>query len=328
MEIDNNVQEIESLNQTEEFQTETNADEDKLLLSDRMKQYETEFNYKILPTEAFVIRLDGRSFSKFTKKLFKPFDMNFVKAMSLTMRDLVKKFEAQTGYTHSDEITLVFNSKCTDEDYQLVLSGQIEPTQINYHTFDGRVQKLLTLTSSYCSVRFNYHLEKTICNEVSTGNFKYDESFVDLVKAHEQMFDARILKFSNDKIHEILNHQIWRSIHDCERNAIQTFAYTNIGSKKILNKNCTQMTQMLSEIGINWNNIPTFLKHGIYCKKILIEKEIGENKVFRGEYVFKQFKINFSQDNLNMLLNKYWDNLNNSFDPILLNERDYITLNA
>lgn len=79
-------------------------------LGDRMKKYEAHMDLRILPCESFVVRLDGRSFSKFTKKFFKPFDIIFVKAMCKTMIDLVEEFDAQTGYTHSDEITLIFNS--------------------------------------------------------------------------------------------------------------------------------------------------------------------------------------------------------------------------
>ncbi len=271
----------------------------KMQIGDRMKQYENEFNYKILPNEGFIIRLDGRSFSRFTKSFSKPFDINFVKAMSMTMRDLVEKFEAQTGYTHSDEITLIFNSINDDE------------LEIKIHIFDGRIQKLLSLTSAYCSVRFNYHLEKII----DSSDFKYNDNLIKVIKSHQQMFDARILKFSKDKMYEILNHQIWRSVHDCNRNAIQTYTYTNYSTKEVMNKNTTEMIEMLKTKNINWNDIPTFIKHGIYCKKILVDKAIGEpsneNKVLRSEYVFKQFKINFSTDNLNMLLNKYWDNLDN-----------------
>jgi len=271
----------------------------KTPLGERMKNYENEFNYKILPNQAFIIRLDGRSFSKFTKDFCKPFDINFVRTMALTMKDLVEEFDAQTGYTHSDEITLIFNAIDDDK------------LEIKTHMFDGRIQKILTLISSYCSVRFNYHLEKLL--EKST--IQYSDKLITIIKSHKQMFDARILKFSKDNIFEILNHQIWRSINDCNRNAIQTYAYYNFGSKEIMNKNTSEMIEMLKTKNINWeNDVPLFLKYGIYCKKILVEKTINNNKVMRVEYVFKQFKINFSNDNLNMILNKYWENFNNKIE--------------
>lgn len=280
-------------------------------LGDRMKKYEADMDYRILPCESFVVRLDGRSFSKFTKKFLKPFDIVFVKAMCKTMVDLVEEFDAQTGYTHSDEITLIFNSKCSKEEYDLFLSGLMDKKDLRIHLFDGRIQKILTLLSSFCSVRFNYHLDKLI----ELVENKYDLVFVELIKSHKQMFDARILKFNESIKYEILNHQIWRSIHDCERNAISTYAHTYFGPKKIMNKNSSQMIKMLEEKNIFWNtNIPMFIKHGIYCKKILVEKEIGENKVLRSDYICKQLKINFSDDNLNMLIDKYWINIDDKID--------------
>lgn len=280
-------------------------------LGDRMKKYEAVMDFKICPYEFFIVRLDGRSFSKFTKKFSKPFDIVFVKAMCKTMVDLVKKFDVQTGYTHSDEITLIFNSKCSKEEYQSFLSGLVEKKDIQIHLFDGRIQKILTLLSSFCSVRFNYHLNKLI----EPIENKYDVKFVELIKSHEQMFDARILKFDESIKYEIINHQIWRSIYDCERNAISTYAYTYFGPKKINGKNCNEMIKMLEEKNIFWNiDIPIFIKHGIYCKKILVEKEIGENKVLRSEYICKQFKIDFSDENLNMLIDKHWTNTDDKID--------------
>ena len=304
-------------------------------LSVRMKNYEREFEHNILPYEAFIIRLDGRSFSKFTKKLFKPFDVNFVRAMSYTMKDLVVKFEAQTGYTHSDEITLIFAPTCTLEEYNQVNQVNQETNQetnqvnqetnqkvksetrsISSHLFDGRVQKLITLTSAYCSVRFNHHLDLILSKncDVNLNNSLYEASFIRVVKEHEQMFDARIMKFAPDKIHEVLNHQIWRSVYDCKRNAIQTYAHTFLGHKKIMNKNCDEMIEMLKEVGLEWENVPLYLKHGIYCKKVLVEKVIGGSVAMRAEYIFKTFKIDFSEENLNLLLEKYWNEQNNTLN--------------
>ena len=34
------------------------------------------------------------------------------------------------------------------------------------------------------------------------------------------MFDARIIVFSELASHEIVNHQIWRSVFDCYKNAV------------------------------------------------------------------------------------------------------------
>lgn len=283
-------------------------------LGDRMKRYENIIDnlITIKPNESFIIRLDGRSFSKFTKKFHKPFDIVFIKAMSLTTLDLVKQFNAQTGYTHSDEITLIFDSKCNELEYLEKKSKNIsmkDDSLSTFHMFNGRIQKILSLISSYCSVRFNYHLVKLI----EPIEELYDLKFVEVIKSMNATFDSRIMIFDQAKKYEILNHQIWRSIHDCYRNAVSTYAYTYFGPKKIENKNTNQMIQMLlNEKNLDWNDstqVPTFIKHGLYCKKIIVDKIIDGNLASRAEYIFKQYKIGFSQENLNILLAKYWDDI-------------------
>lgn len=297
-------------------------------LGDRMKRYETMVDNQIVikPCESFIIRLDGRSFSKFTKKFHKPFDIIFVKAMGMTTLDLIKQFEAQTGYTHSDEITLIFNSKCDDNEYLEYLEKQSKnllttnDKALPIHMYNGRIQKILSLVSSYCSVRFNYHLVKLIEPIKET----YDTKFVDIIESMNAMFDGRIIIFQEANKYEILNHQIWRSIHDCYRNAVSTYAYTYFGPQKIFNKNTVHMIQMmLDEKSLNWSDetqVPTFIKHGLYCKKILVNKVINGNLTLRTEYVFKQYKIDFSHENLDILLGKYWNDDESWNGPVNLHE--------
>ena len=43
-------------------------------LGDRMKEYESCYNLKIPNRSYVIIRLDGKGFSKYTKKFNKPFD--------------------------------------------------------------------------------------------------------------------------------------------------------------------------------------------------------------------------------------------------------------
>lgn len=279
-------------------------DQSDISLSDRMHDYESRNNHKIKPCEGFIIRFDGHKFSRLTKNCKQPFDINFIIAMSKTMKDLVEHFEAQTGYCHSDEITLIFNKKCDKLKYKDFMDGNLPKSDIQIHMYDGRIQKLLSLGSAYCSVRFNYHFEEIMTSEENIN--KYDKQFIDLIRSKKQIFDARVLIFSDDNISEILNHQIWRSIYDCHRNAISKYAHVQFGHKKILGKKSNEMIEMLKEVGIDWNDIPQYIKYGLYCKKILVEKEFNDNKILRSEYIFRQLKISFNQENQQFLLDKYY----------------------
>lgn len=81
-------------------------------LGDKIKQFEVVFTgARIDPSLPFVMRLDGHCFSKFSRGLHKPYDYNFHRAFLNTTIRLVKEFGADTGYTHSDEISLLFYPK-------------------------------------------------------------------------------------------------------------------------------------------------------------------------------------------------------------------------
>lgn len=192
-----------------------NSDITTITLGERMKNYEnesTKIQY-ILPNSSYIIRLDGNNFSKFTRPLKKPFDIIFIKVMNLTVTDLLEKFHARTGYSHSDEITLVFN-KCEND--------------VSTHLYNGRTSKILSLVASHCSVRFNYHMNENI------EKFKneYSVDFIKKIKNSYQIFDARIIVIESN---EIVNHQIWRN-RDCYRNAVSTYADKQFSNKETFKK--------------------------------------------------------------------------------------------
>lgn len=283
VDIDDWISHIEDYKIDETF----HKDETNISLGDRMKQYELDaISISNIPSnKSYIVRLDGHSFSKFTLPLKKPFDIIFIKAMALTVQDLLEKFHANTGYTHSDEITLIFN--------------KVESEQ-STHLFNGRASKLLSLMASYCSVRFNYHLKENI----ETIKDEYPCKFIKKIQKCEQIFDARILIIEPS---EIVNHQIWRSVRDCHRNAVSTYAGTVFSHKIIDRKNTAEKIDMLKSKNIIWDNIPTFVKYGLYCKKILYEYEVNGEKCVRSRYEFKNFKINHTIENINKLTDKYWD---------------------
>jgi tRNA(His) guanylyltransferase len=275
-------------------------------LGDRMKEYEEQTLHEmIIPKDkSYIIRLDGNCFSKFTKGLQQPFDVSFSSAMVNTMNDLLKKYNAVLGYTHSDEISLVFN-RCKEN---------------QEHTHGGRIVKLVSLMASYCSVKFNIHINEEITKMVSYidtqnsygyGLTKYSTKTLEKIRKSEAIFDARVIIFPEDT--EIINYFIWRSVYDCSRNCISTHARYQFGHKKIENKNCSEMIEMLKESGFPVCCIPIKQRYGVYAKKVLVEhtgidpmKQI-EVKTMRHEIVNKCFKLEYDINLLEtVFLSKYW----------------------
>lgn len=100
---------------------------------DRMKSYETK--QKILSGIPFIARIDGKSFSKWTKKFKKPYDEILHNAFIEATKALISETHATIGYTQSDEITLVFDE--------------------NNEYFGRKTQKLTSVLSSITTAAFN-----------------------------------------------------------------------------------------------------------------------------------------------------------------------------
>ena len=58
---------------------------------------------KLLTSNIFLIRLDGRNFSKVLEDFEKPYDLRFAKIMVDSCKDVMREFNAAFAYTFSDE---------------------------------------------------------------------------------------------------------------------------------------------------------------------------------------------------------------------------------
>ena len=94
----------------------------------KMRLGEYYHNLKIFPWAWPVIRVDGRSFSKFTEKMNKPFDPEFHDAMTGVAQKLLVDLNGLYAYTESDEISILL-SKDTD-------------------LFDREVEKLVSVSAA------------------------------------------------------------------------------------------------------------------------------------------------------------------------------------
>ncbi|AYV86972.1 MAG: tRNAHis guanylyltransferase [Sylvanvirus sp.] len=303
-------------------------------LEGRMKSYEKVMDTRIPSDQAFLVRLDGNRFSKFTNKLQQPFDRNFTNAMMKTMGDLLETYHPSTAYSHSDEITLMFpvtlrkevlpsneNPSKKNEGGKKDIDALLNQTPSNYypHLFNGRIQKLTSELASYCSLRFTYHLKNTLLAEKDTFDYK---DALDLLINPMLNFDARVIVFPKDKSHDMVNHQIWRSMRDCPRNCISKLAEPHVTAKQRHKKNSKELLQILLEkTGFEWSTYDTYLKYGVYCKmenKRLIKQEQKDIPLFehpldynRSKLVFKTIEIHeFDIRLLALFQAKKWNDAN------------------
>lgn len=248
----------------------------------RMKTfYEQIPKTKLMRRCPVAIRCDGRSFHTFTKKFQKPFDEVLIKTMQETMKYLCENIQGCVlAYTQSDEITLIL------VDYKRLTSSAF---------FDYEVQKICSITASMATMAFNRFFEKNVEAEshVFTDEWLDDENFnpnyknkelrslwlVHKKAADKAMFDARCFNIPKE---EVTNLVYWRQL-DATRNSIQMVGQANFSHKELQNKSCNDIQDMLmTQKGINWNNLPTYQKRGSCCVKEnhFIENEKGTQICF------------------------------------------------
>lgn len=203
---------------------------------DRMKLYEgLEAQRKFMPCLPVVARLDGRGFSRFTKGLDRPYDQRMIDCMVETTKYLVDHTNAVTGYTQSDEITLVWHP---DKDIW----------------FDGRISKLTSQLAAQATVFFYREVIRNLPPE-------YGDKL--------PTFDARVWTVPSKQ--EAVNAVLWRE-QDATKNSITMAASTVYSHKELLHKNSSDKRQMLLERGINWNDYPSSFKRGVYVQRKEVRK--------------------------------------------------------
>jgi tRNA(His) 5'-end guanylyltransferase len=82
-------------------------------------------------------------------------------------------------------------------------------------------------------------------------------------------FDARVWNVPN--VVEGANVFLWRE-QDATKNSISMAARSYYSHKILMNKNGSEMQEMLFQKGINWNDYPTFFRRGTYIQRRKVER--------------------------------------------------------
>lgn len=206
---------------------------DKTALGDRMKMYERrEAGRRCMPRLPICVRIDGKTFSTFTRGLARPYDARLSELMVQTTEHLVEKTGAVIGYTQSDEISLVlFTDRPGSQVY-----------------LDGRIQKLTSVLASMATATFNARLPSLIPE-------KADKL---------ALFDCRVWTVPDRE--EAVNALLWREL-DATKNSISMAARAVFSHSQTHKKNGSQLQDMLHEQGINWNDYPSFFKRGTFVQR-------------------------------------------------------------
>jgi tRNA(His) guanylyltransferase len=215
-------------------------------LGNRMKNYEVHETGRRLPTDRPIYaRIDGRSFSKFTRGMDRPFDARLSQAMIDTTKYLVEATNAVIGYTQSDEISLVW---FVDGDNAQML-------------FDAKSHKLNSVLASMTTAKL-FSLIKNwepYCHRLPH-------------------FDARVLSVP-DKW-EAVNMLRWRYL-DARRNAITSAAHSVFGHSKLQNCSTREMLQMMEDAEYDYSALPMRYRYGAFITRDLVQRELTIEEISR-----------------------------------------------
>lgn len=231
---------------------------DKDSLGNRQKAYEAVYKQTLVQKAPIVIRIDGKAFHSFTKKMAKPFDDLIIDTMQKTMLELCKDLATcKFGYTQSDEITLV----CICDDV-IKTEG----------LFKYKAQKIISIVASKATKYFNKIFYENV--QKLENNPKEYKNVVDINiyknKLFEAEFDCRVMNIPE---WDVINNIIWRQ-QDATRNSIQMLGQAYFTQKELEKKNCSEiMDKLMNEKNINWNNLEIYKKRGSCCYRKENEKK-------------------------------------------------------
>ncbi len=206
-----------------------------------MKEYEVYSDLRVPVNSKIIIRLDGRSFHSFAKKmeLEKPYDENFYNVMVEACKDLFEEFSPIFIYAFSDEINMLLDKI----------------------PFKGRFEKINSVIASFTSSSFTLH---------------YNAEFPKPVA-----FDSRIIPINNEDIPNYFKwrqDEAWRNCVNGYGIHFLKSKYSSGRANEIINGlTLSDIHELLFENGINLNDVDIWKKRGIgvYRKN---KKVIGFNK--------------------------------------------------
>lgn len=228
---------------------------------DRMKYYEQlETDRKFMKGLPIYARLDGHSFSKFTKPFKYPYDKKLRQVFDEVCKYMIEKYNARLAYHQSDEISLLFFDGEYDEYGNLV-----QPLNRDF-LFGGKIQKLTSLLAAAVTSKF-----------ITTALRIMPEHSGHILQNSPE-FDCRIFQVPN--IMEAINQFVWRE-RDCNKNSVSMLARSLYSHTELKGKKRNDMLDMIVKKGDNWNHWDSAFKRGTYLSKIQYEKEDGNvrNKI-------------------------------------------------
>jgi len=225
-------------------------------LKERIVDYESNYDFKLIKKLPLVINLNGRSFKKNTSLLPKPYSTKFFEAICSSVIKLASEIDGTVFvYSFNDEIIIISKNNQTID------------TEMWY---DGNLQKINSAAASIATLSFYKAAEEFGLNIIGDPTF-ISKSFV------------------VPSISEVVNFLIYKQ-HQAYYSAVSFSCFYELSKKfdiDYVNKillNTTiddKIDILLEKCDIDFNDYPIPFRKGIGCYRIpkLVKKPNGENEL-------------------------------------------------
>ncbi|KYQ90762.1 tRNA-histidine guanylyltransferase 1 [Tieghemostelium lacteum] len=244
---------------------------------------------KLLPNVWIVVRVDGRSFHKFTQKheYQKPNDERGIQLMNRCAFEVCQEFtDIVIAFGESDEYSFVLGRSC--------------------NLFERRESKISSSIVSYFTSQFVY---------------RWREYFNDYPLRYPPTFDSRAVCYpSNENLRDYLS---WRQADTHINNLYNTCFWTLVlkGNKTPAEAEaalCGTLAEQKNEIlftqfQINYNNLPQMYRKGSVIYRKLVEESYLDQKSNQQKSKFKKRLV---IEHIDIISDKFWKE-----NPSLLNDK-------
>jgi len=216
------------------------------MLGDAVKEIEAiESTRAAAIGQPVVVRVDGASFSKFTRGFDRPFDSRIAEAMEAAAKAGVDDFHCRLAYTQSDEISfLLWHPE-------------------NELPFGGRMQKLASRFAAKATAAF---LLKGL------------ELFPEAIARQTPEFDGRATAFPSLDV--AAKAILWREI-DARKNAVSMAARAHFPAAKLHGRSSSDMRAMLAEAGTDFYAYPERFRRGVFFRRMTVERMLEPEELAR-----------------------------------------------
>ncbi|MEU5995629.1 tRNA(His) guanylyltransferase Thg1 family protein [Spirillospora sp. NPDC047418] len=195
-------------------------------LESRMRAREWFHSLTLLPGAWTVVRVDGRSFSRFTETRFdKPFDARFSTLMADTAQALLSDLGGRYAYTESDEISVV-----------------LDPS---FDLFGREVEKLVSLSASIATAAFTHAAGEPVAFDSRIWMGTTLDEVVDYLSWRQA-----------DAARCALNGWCYWTLRNEGRSARQA-------TRELERTSVSAKNELLYARGINFNDVPAWQRRGV-----------------------------------------------------------------